>query len=244
MKYQLLVALLFVLISCVKSDLLLKYIQFEYDIEKCSKQSSSSDFMTGGGSFGEEIKRVGGFIDSNGSDDSSDESCDNDEYNSITYIKLNQCGIFGGLYTMFQINYNDGTIVKETYSESTCNETSPVTEIIKLFQCFDDCKTGPYLYSISDTGDLEIPKGTFVSVYYDGVPCNGWKNDFIQIQYFPLNKCMTTGMQTSYMYTCNSTNYELIISNRYNCYPESTSYRRTNTEIECFGKQNLEICYN
>ncbi|KAN0038514.1 hypothetical protein ACTA71_000692 [Dictyostelium dimigraforme] len=245
MKIQLLLfALLLLFTNFVKSDLLLKYIQFEYDIPKCSKTggSSSDNIMTGGGSFGDEIKSVGGLIDSGTSDDSSDEFCDNGGQNSITYIKFGQCVPFGDWFAKFNINYNNDTVSKRVYFTNSCDGSSTL-EYITLFKCYDDCKLGPYLYAITDTGDLEIPKGSFISAYYNGLQCNGWKNDFVQIEIFPLNRCLTTGTKTSFMYQCNSTSYEYIQSQRYDCNPDQTSIFPTQTEYVCQNYQRLIICY-
>ncbi|KAN0049870.1 hypothetical protein ACTA71_002965 [Dictyostelium dimigraforme] len=216
-----LIVLIFISANIVYGVSLLSLKTFQYDTVGCNKQQSSDsqNSWSGGGSFGlfEDNKKLGS-IDGGGvlpgSESSFESLCDNAELVSETFIRLDTCTTSTGI--TYSIDYDNGTI-KETELYN-CGERSGIVNWYKPFECYNDCKSSPFMYTIIEMEDIVIPKETFVSIQYHGQCDNAdWKKNFDTIKYSPLNQCFINGISSSISYDCNSTMLETTQSDKVNC---------------------------
>ncbi|KAM9989622.1 hypothetical protein ACTFIY_005657 [Dictyostelium cf. discoideum] len=216
-----LIVLIFLFVNIVYSESLLSLKTFQYDVVGCNKPHSSSDSqgsLTGGGSFSllEENKRLGS-VDGGGvlpgSESSFESLCDNGELVTETYIRLDTCIVSTG--ETYSIDFDNGTIKKT--SAAQCGEEG-IIEWFKPYECVNDCLSSPYMYTIIEMDDIEIPKDTYVEIQYHG-DCNnnGWKQNFDYIKFTPLNQCFASGLSSSFSLNCNTTMLEITQSDKFNC---------------------------
>ncbi|KAN0012011.1 hypothetical protein ACTFIU_000232 [Dictyostelium citrinum] len=239
-----LIVLIFAFVNIVYGASLLSLKTFQYDITGCGQHSSDSQgSWSGSGSFGlfEENKRLGS-IDGGGvlpgSESSFESLCDNGELVSETYIRLDTCILSTG--ETYSIDYDNGTIKKTTSSQ--CGEPGSVTWY-KPFECVNNCLSSPYMYTIIEMEDIEIPKETYVEVQYHG-ECNnkGWKQNFDYIKYTPLNQCFAS-IPVSFELDCNSTTLQITQSRKFNCKViEDIIYNDILYDCTGTGEKYINVC--
>ncbi|KAK5582681.1 hypothetical protein RB653_004266 [Dictyostelium firmibasis] len=239
-----LIVLISIWINNVYGVSLLSLKTFQYDSIGCSKQHSSDSqgSFSGSGSFGllEDNNRKLGSIDGGGVEPGSESSfeslCDNGELVSETFYRLDDC-LLGWT---FSIDYDNGTIKKEISFE--CGQKGSL-HWFKPFECYNDCLSSPYMYTIIEMDDIEIPKETYVEIQYHG-ECdnNDWKKNFDTIKYTPLNQCFINGESSSYSLNCNSTTLQTTQSEKLNCLVYQ-DFLYTNILDQCTGSENyINIC--
>ncbi|KAN0022782.1 hypothetical protein ACTFIU_005519 [Dictyostelium citrinum] len=253
MKFLTLLVLIFISInnfylSYGKSVISLK--TFQYDQYRCRGDSSGLGPMSTG-SFGIEEKMVLGNIDGGNSQSaswsSSVEDCDNIEIENELFIVLGECLPLDGdnyFFYTYRVDYANGTISKTAYSDDRC-ETFFNVQHYKIDECVMDCKlSGPYLYTIIDSSEIEIPKNTLVVFDYTGQCGDNWKQTFTTIRYTPINRCLLTGENSSYQVTCNSTNFNEYYSyNQNNCI-RYTSVMEYKTGVQYCLEYNQQVFCN
>ncbi|KAN0035866.1 hypothetical protein ACTA71_005157 [Dictyostelium dimigraforme] len=223
---------------------------FQYDQYRCRGDSSGPGPMSTG-NFGMEEKMMIGNIDGGNSQSASWSSsvadCDNLEIENELFIAVGECLLLDtstDYYYIYRVDYSNGTISKTTYMDDRCTEFSRV-EHFAIYECVEDCKiSGPYLYAIIESSEIEIPKNTLVVFNYIGDCGDNWKETFTTIRYTPINRCLLTGENTAYQVTCNSTDFNQYYSVHQNNCIRYTSEISFKTGVQYCNEFNQQVFCN